>query len=202
MSHLIFWTIVLLTYYAWIPFIFYSYSYSNSIVYIVLTVCLMPDCVNVPLCGAENVSLMVSVELLGFTSSGGLLSIMLYGGGGVSAGKACHMWQEENKQRKVNNVQFFEFEYEVMVKLHPAGVPLKSISLLVVIPTCDVIRTAGLCRAVGGVGVTLWGGRLGERGGRGGWEGGAGQRREGVWVGGVLGHQGLVVQGGVPELCQ
>lgn len=45
-------------------------------------------CVNL-LCGAENVSLMVSVELLGFTSSGGLLSIILYGGGGVSAGKAC-----------------------------------------------------------------------------------------------------------------
>lgn len=43
------------------------------------------SCENSPLCGAENVSLMVSVELLGFTSSGGLLSIILYGGGGVSA---------------------------------------------------------------------------------------------------------------------
>lgn len=30
-----------------------------------------------PLCGAENVSLVVSVELLGFTSSGGFVSIML-----------------------------------------------------------------------------------------------------------------------------
>lgn len=65
-----------------------------------------------------------------------------------------------------------------------------------------MIRTAGLCRAVGGVGVTLRDGRLDEGGGRGGGEGGAGQRREGVWVGGVLGHQRLVVQGGVPELCQ
>lgn len=32
-------------------------------------------------------SLMVSVELPGFTSSGGLVSIILYGGGGVSARK-------------------------------------------------------------------------------------------------------------------
>lgn len=39
------------------------------------------------MCGAEKVSLVVPVELLGFTSSGGLVSIMLYGGGGVSAGK-------------------------------------------------------------------------------------------------------------------
>lgn len=79
---------------------------------------------------------------------------------------------------------------------------LSNISLLVLILTCNVIRTAGLRGAVGGVGVTLGGGRLGEGGGRGGGEGGAGQWREGVWVGGVLGHQRLVVQGGVPELCQ
>lgn len=43
------------------------------------------NCVNLPVCGAENVSLIVSAELLGFTSSEGLLSIILYGGGGVSA---------------------------------------------------------------------------------------------------------------------
>lgn len=45
----------------------------------------------------------------------------------------------------------------------------------------------------------------GERRGGGGWrggEGGAGQRGERVRVGGVLGHQRLVVQGGVPELRQ
>lgn len=38
-----------------------------------------------PLCGAENVSFGVSVELLGFISSGAFVSIILYGGGGVSA---------------------------------------------------------------------------------------------------------------------
>lgn len=65
-----------------------------------------------------------------------------------------------------------------------------------------MIRAAGLCRTVGGVWITLRGGGLGEGGGRGGGEGGAGQRREGVRVGGVLGHQRLIVQGGVPELCQ
>ncbi len=65
-----------------------------------------------------------------------------------------------------------------------------------------MIRTAWLCGAVGGVGVALRGGGLGEGGRRGGGEGGAGQRREGVGVGGVLGHQRLAVQGGVPELCQ
>lgn len=51
-----------------------------------------------PLCGVDNVSLMVSVELLGFTSSAGLLSIMLYGGGGVSARNADQMWQKDDKQ--------------------------------------------------------------------------------------------------------
>lgn len=47
----------------------------------------IPCELKLPLCGEENVSLRVSVELLDFTSSSGLVSIMLYGGGGVSAGK-------------------------------------------------------------------------------------------------------------------
>lgn len=51
--------------------------------------CISLCCERIPLCGAENVSLGVSMELLGFTSSWGFVSIMLYGGGGVSAGKPC-----------------------------------------------------------------------------------------------------------------
>lgn len=79
----------------------------------------------------------------------------------------------------------------------------EGISLHTVILTCDMIWTTRFCRAVGGVGVTLRAGRLGEgrwRGGGG--EGGAGKGREGVWVDGVLGHQRLVVKGSVPKLCQ
>lgn len=65
-----------------------------------------------------------------------------------------------------------------------------------------MIGAPGLGGAVGRVGEALRGGRLGERGVGGAGEGGAGQWREGFRVGGVLGHQGLVVQGGVPELGQ
>lgn len=84
-----------------------------------------------------------------------------------------------------------------------AKIQSEGIGLHTVILTCDVIWTTRFCRAVGRVGVTLRAGRLGEGrwSGRGG-EGGAGKGREGVWVDGVLGHQRLVVKGGVPELCQ
>lgn len=65
-----------------------------------------------------------------------------------------------------------------------------------------MIGAAGLRRAAGGIGEALRVGRLSEGRRRGGGEGGAGQRGEGVGIGGVLGHQRFVVQGGVPELGQ
>lgn len=65
-----------------------------------------------------------------------------------------------------------------------------------------MIGATGFCRTVGGAGEYLRGGGLceGRRWRRG--EGGAGQWGEGVRVGGILGHQGLIVEGGIPKLCQ
>lgn len=79
---------------------------------------------NLPLCGAENVSLIVSTALLGFTSSVGLLSIILYGGGGVSAGKCGG--------GKVTSM--FKPPALTCTQSCPRKVPL----------TCDVVRTARL----------------------------------------------------------